>query len=322
MSSPRIVFFGTPEFAIPTLERLHRDWNVCAVVTTPDAPAGRGRRLQSPPIKHAAEKLGISPILQPPLLRDDVFINELSRLEADIFCVLAFRILPHAVITLPKLAFNVHPSLLPRYRGAAPIAHTIIAGDQETGVTTFILSDRVDAGLILLQERVTIPDGLTAGELAQLLAPLCAKAATRTIAAWCDGTLHPTPQDEENATTAPKLYSDRAWIDWQKDARSVRNWIHGHSPEPGAWTLLDGTRLKIYRAHIVEENLTYSIAGSWQMTDSEWLVRCGKGMLALIELQLPGKRRMTAHEFLRGWRGQRCSVFQAPLVTSTDEATG
>lgn len=312
MRSPRIVFFGTPEFAIPTLERLHRDWGICAVVTTPDAPAGRGRQLLPPPIKVAAEKLGIVPILQPSSLRDEAFIGELRQLEADIFCVLAFRILPQAVITLPKLAFNVHPSLLPRHRGATPIAHTIIAGDRETGVTTFILSDRVDAGLMLLQERITIPDGLTAGELAQLLSPLCADIASRTIAAWCDGTLHPTPQDEDSATAAPKLYPDRAWIDWQKDARSVRNWIHGHSPQPGAWTLLDGTRLKIYRSHIVEENLTSSIAGRWQMTNSEWLVRCGQGMLSLIEIQLPGKRRMAAHEFLRGWRGQRCGVFQTP----------
>ncbi|MCX7937013.1 MAG: methionyl-tRNA formyltransferase [Chlorobi bacterium] len=317
---PRIVFFGTPSFAVPTLERLHREWGVVAVVTAPDAPAGRGRRLQPPAVKVAAEQLGIQPILQPPALRDTEFINQLRALAADVFCVLAFRILPPEIFALPQLAFNVHPSLLPKFRGPAPIAHTIIAGERETGITTFILSERVDAGMILLQERIAIPDGLTAGDLAALLAPQCGELASRTIAAWCEGTLKPIPQNDALATKAPKLYAESAWINWNSDAEHIRNWIHGHSPEPGAWTLLDGIRLKIYRARIEESEQYHKQPGTWEMDKSTWRVHCQKGTLELVEVQLPGKRIMQAAEVVRGWRSQRCGVFHHPSVVSHETA--
>lgn len=306
--SPRLVFFGTPAFAVPTLERLHSQWGVSAVVTAPDAPAGRGRKLLPPPIKEAAQQLGIPVILQPQSLRDPEFLAQLQALQPEVACVLAFRILPPEVLSLLPFAFNVHPSLLPKFRGAAPIAHTIIAGERETGVTTILLSERVDAGAILLQRRIEIADGLTAGELAALLAPLCAELAADTIAAWQAGTLLPTPQDDRLATAAPKLYPERAHIDWARPARQVRNWIHGHSPEPGAWTYLEGMRLKVYRARIADESGT-GTAGQWCMEQSRWLVQCGSGTLELLEVQAPGKRIMTAAEFLRGWRGPRCGVF-------------
>ncbi len=317
MSAPRIVFFGTPEIAVPTLERLHRTWGLCAVVTVPDAPHGRGRTLRPSAVKRAAFKLGISPIFEPTSLRDAAFAAALSALEPDIFCVLAFRILPPSLLSIPRLAFNVHPSLLPKFRGAAPIAHAIIAGERETGVTTFVMSDRVDAGAILLQERLPIPDGATAGDVAALLAPLCAELAHRTIQLWIAGALTPTPQVDERATSAPKLHAEKAQIPWDRDARSVRNFIHGHSPEPGAWTLLDGVRLKIYRAEIIEESSTSATAGDWRMDGERWLVQCGQGMLSLVEVQLPGKRSMTAAEMLRGWRGNRTGTFALPTVALT-----
>jgi methionyl-tRNA formyltransferase len=314
MKRPRIVFFGTPEFAVPTLERLHQQWGVCAVVTVPDAPAGRGRRLQPPPVKRAAERLGIETVYQPPVLRDPDFARELAALGADIFCVLAFRILPPVLLSIPSLAFNVHPSLLPKYRGPAPIAHAIIAGERETGITTFILSERVDAGKILLQTPVPLPDGITAGETAELLAPLCAELACQTIEAWCNGTLSPVPQDDTRATAAPKLFPETAWIDWERDARSVRNWIHGHSPEPGAWTLMDGVRLKVYRAHIVDEETAGHMPGQWQIGGQQWLVQCSRGTIALDQVQLPGRRIVDVHQLLHGWRGARAGVFQVPPV--------
>ncbi|MCX8050353.1 MAG: methionyl-tRNA formyltransferase [Chlorobi bacterium] len=312
MSVPSIVFFGTPPIAVPTLERLHRDWSVSAVVTLPDAPAGRGRHRQSPAVKVAAERLGIRTIFQPQSLSDAAFVEQLAALDADIFCVFAFRILPRVLLGLPSLAFNVHPSLLPKFRGPAPIAHTIIAGELQTGVTTFVLSEKVDAGMILLQESLSISDGLTAGELAEILAPRCADLASRTIAAWMNGTLVPTPQDERLATAAPKLHPETAWIDWRRDCRTVRNWIHGHSPQPGAWTLMDGTRLKVYRARLIEEESSHQLAGVWRMTDSAWQVACGRGTLELHEIQLPGKRAVAVADFLRGWRGHREGVFSLP----------
>lgn len=316
MSTPRIVFFGTPDFAVPTLERLHRDWSVTAVVTAPDTPAGRGRTMTPPAVKRAASQLGITHIAQPHSLRDEAFVHWLCELAPDVICVLAFRILPSVLLRIPHLAFNVHPSLLPRHRGPAPIAHTIIAGDRQTGVTTFVLSDRVDAGMILLQRHIDIPDGMTAGELASLLAPLCADLASQTIAAWQAGTLVPQPQDESRATYAPKLYPENAWIDWQRAARTVRNYIHGYSPEPGAWTLLDGTRVKIYRARIISQEPHNELSGSWQMERTQWLVYCGSGVLALQEVQLPGKRIMHVEEFLRGWRGVREGIFRFPQETT------
>jgi len=309
MSTPRVVFFGTPPIAVPTLERLHRDWGVYAVVTVPDTPQGRGRKTQPSAVKEAALALGIEPILEPNSLRDPSFATMLEALKPDVFCVFAFRILPRPLLTIPRLAFNVHPSLLPKFRGAAPIAHAIIEGERETGVTTFVMTDRVDAGAILLQERLEIPDGITAGELAMLLAPLCADIASRTIKLWIEGTLVSIPQRDEFATPAPKLSSERAQIAWDRDARSIRNFIHGHSPEPGAWTTLENSRLKIYRVDIIEEKTPHSIAGQWYIEGEHWLVHCGHGTLGLMEMQLPGKRTMTAAELIRGWRGARAGTF-------------
>jgi len=316
MSAPRIVFFGTPEFAIPTLERLHHEWGIAAVVTLPDAPAGRGRTLRPPPVKRIAQQLGIAPILQPASLRDETLAATLAGIGADIFCVVAFRILPRSLLELPALAFNVHPSLLPKYRGPAPIAHAIIAGERETGVTTFVLSERVDAGMILLQERVPLPDGITAGEAAALLAPLGAELASRTIAAWQAGILRPQPQDDTCATAAPKLHPETAGVDWNGDARTVRNFIHGHSPDPGAWTLLDGVRLKIYRARIADEETEHSTPGQWFMLDNQWQVCCRRGTLVLEQVQLPGRRSLPVEVLLRGWRGAREGTFGVPSPTT------
>ncbi|MCX7929111.1 MAG: methionyl-tRNA formyltransferase [Chlorobi bacterium] len=316
MSNSAIVFFGTPGFAVPTLKRLHQEWGVAAVVTAPDAPVGRGRHLQPPPVKVAAEQLGIAPIFQPSRLNDPAFIAALASISADIFCVLAFRILPTSLLALPALAFNVHPSLLPKFRGAAPIAHTIIAGERETGVTTFVLSQRVDAGAILLQQRVPVPDGVTAGELSDLLAPLCAELASQTIAGWRAGALVPVPQDDSQATAAPKIHPETAIINWNADARSVRNFIHGYSPEPGAWTLLDNQRLKIYRVRILDEHFSSPVAGAWQMDRDRWEVCCACGRLELLEVQLPGRRRMSAADVLRGWRSARSGIFVVPSPTA------
>jgi len=294
---------GTAEFAVPALEALHQSLGVMAVVTLPDAPRGRGQVLSPTPVGLAAVNAGITTILKPASLRDPLFEQQVVALQPDIICVIAFRILPRSIYSLARRgAFNVHASLLPRHRGAAPIHHAIISGDTHTGVTSFLLNDVVDTGTILLQRGIDIPDGTTTGELYSALMALAAQCAVDTAEGLLDGTLTPQPQDDTLATPAPKIFREQCRINWNTPRNDVRNFIHGMSPIPCAWSTFHGDVVKVYRAAFAEAPLS---VGQVEITDTSWLVGCRDGTLALTEIQLPNKRAMPIDEVLRGYRGQR-----------------
>lgn len=302
-----IIFMGTPEFAVPALQALHAEFGVSTVVTIPDKPRGRGLTVSPSAVKQAALDLGITDILQPEKLKDPSFAAEIEARSPDVICVIAFKILPRAVFSLSSNGtFNVHASLLPRFRGAAPINHAIIEGDSVTGVTSFLLDDVVDTGTILLQHSCPVPDGTTAGELYAMLMPMAAECARETTRGLLAGTLHRQPQDDSLATPAPKVFREHASINWQQPVHRVRNFIHGYSPSPCAWTTWNGDVLKVYRASLSDLQLP---AGSWRITETAFIVACSDGSLSLDELQLPGKRRMTIAEMLPGYRGPREGVF-------------
>lgn len=299
---PRIVFMGTPDFAVASLQAIHRVYPVAAVVTTPDKPKGRGLKLQPSPVKAAAEGLGIATVLQPHSLKEPEFHRALELLQPDIIAVVAFRILPRAVYSLAQLgAFNVHGSLLPRYRGAAPINWAIIKGETETGVTSFLLADVVDTGVMLGTRHCGIRDGMTAGELHDALMPLAAELAVETCTALARGTAHGKPQNDEEATQAPKIFREDCHIVWNKSTRDVRNTIHGLSPYPGAWTTMNNTILKIFRADAAVG--TTLAPGEFAINSASFLVGCADGILALRTIQPEGKRAMPIADFLRGYRG-------------------
>ncbi len=297
----KIVFMGTPDFAVPALQALHQAFGVAAVVTVPDKPQGRGLKIVPSAVKQAAIDLGITDIQQPSKLKDPDFLSWLNAIQPDILCVIAFRILPAEVYRRASLgAFNVHASLLPKYRGAAPINHAIINGESVTGVTSFLLNDVVDTGTILRQITFNIPDGCTAGELYDALKPLAAECAVATCRDLIDGTASPQPQDDALACPAPKVFRETSVIDWTATARSVRNFIHGHSPVPAAWTQWNGDIVKIFRASY--SPLTCEM-GMFRIVDGMLIAGCADGAVVIDEIQLPGKRRMLTSDVLRGYRG-------------------
>jgi len=303
----RIVFMGTPEFAVPALRAVHEQFGVVGVVTVPDKPQGRGQSIKPSAVKEAALELGIETILQPAKLKDPEFQTQLSDLRPDILCVIAFRILPREVYSLARLgAFNVHASLLPKFRGAAPINHAIIEGETETGVTSFLLNDVVDTGSLLMQKTIPIDDGTTVGELYAQLMPLAAACAVETCQALIDGTAIPQPQDDTHASPAPKVFRETAVIDWTQSRVRVRNHIHGHSPVPGAWTQWNGDVLKIFRASVVDDVCE---PGTFRIVEDRFVAGCADGALQLDEIQLPGKKRMQAGDILRGYRGPTHGTF-------------
>lgn len=298
-----IIFMGTPDFAVPALRALHAEFGVSTVVTTPDKPRGRGLAVTPSAVKQAAIELGIADILQPEKLKDPAFAHEIAVRNPDVMCVIAFKILPRQVFSLAsKGTFNIHASLLPRFRGAAPINHAILEGDSETGVTSFLLDDIVDTGTILLQQRCQIADGTTAGELYEILMPMAAECACITTRGLLQGNLVPHPQDDSKATPAPKVFRETARIDWLLARTRVRNFIHAHSPTPCAWTEWNGDILKVYRASLAQTTVP---AGSWIIRENKFLVGCADGALSIDEIQLPGKRKMSIAEMLQGYRGLR-----------------
>ncbi len=298
--APRIVFMGTAEFGVPALRALHERFGVSAVVTIPDKPVGRGQQLQASAVKIAAEQCGIAHILQPDKLSDLDFINALQELQPEVICVIAFRILPRTVYTLAsRAAFNIHASLLPKYRGAAPINHAIMNAERESGVSAFVLNDVVDTGNVLLQKRCPISENMTAGELYAALMPLGAEAAVASVEMIVSGDMKLQAQDDSQASPAPKVWREHSAIDWEQSAERVRHFIHGLSPSPCAWTLFNNERVKIYRALASEGRLG---SGEWQMRDGHWFVGCADGCLEITEVQMPGKARTQVRDFLRGWR--------------------
>ncbi len=303
----RIIFMGTPEFAVASLAALlEAGEDVVAVITAPDKPAGRGQKLHQSAVKQYAITQGI-PVLQPEKLRDSSFLKELRSFNADLQIVVAFRMLPEAVWNMPRLGtVNLHASLLPQYRGAAPINHAIINGETESGVTTFLLQHEIDTGNILFSERVAIGHDDTAGDLHDKLMVVGAGLLTKTVKAIGDGKAFPIPQEEIAAGAvlkhAPKIFKEDCLIDWHKPIDDVYNLIRGLSPYPTAYTVLDGKTLKIFKSS--KEETTVGHSPGIPDTDGKSFLKfaCLDGYIQVEELQIEGKKRMGVSEFLRGYR--------------------
>lgn len=302
----RIVFLGTPEFAVASLEALiEAGANVVAVVTAPDKPAGRGMQLQQSAVKQYALAQNL-PVLQPEKLKDPGFLADLASYKADLQVVVAFRMLPEAVWNMPLLGtINVHGSLLPQYRGAAPINWAIINGEEETGVTTFKLQHEIDTGDILLQKRITILPDDNVGTVYEKLMHAGAELLVETIKGLAAGTLKETSQTEIPVTGlkhAPKIFKEHTQIDWNKPAGDIHNLIRGLSPYPAAYTMLQGKVFKIYRSHI-QQGMRDATPGTYD-TDGKSYLRfaAADGWVYVDEVQHEGKKRMDIASFLRGFR--------------------
>jgi len=296
----RIVFMGTAPFAVPSLVRLAGSgYAICSTVTGPDKPRGRGREVSPTPVKEVATRRGI-PVLQPADLKDPEFAGAIRSLEPDLIVVVAFRILPPGVFTIPRLgSVNLHASLLPRYRGAAPINRAIMNGEVETGVTTFFLEESVDTGNILLQARTPIFPEDDAGTLHDRLADVGGEIVLHTVRLIEQGKSVPRPQDPSLASPAPKIFKEDCRIDWNSPAERIRNQMRGLSPSPAAFTTYEGKILKIFRARIAEGSLE---PGTVNAAKDSLVVGTADRPLVIEEMQLEGKKRMTAGEFLRGYR--------------------
>ena len=314
---PRIVFMGTPKFALPTLEKLCDAYPVVGVVTQPDRPAGRGRRCVAPPVKQLAEAEGI-PVFQPERLRTIEAIERLRVWMPDLIVVAAFgQILPPAVIELPRFgALNVHGSLLPRWRGATPVQAALLAGDTVTGVTIMQMNEGLDTGPILAQRELPIYQDETAGELEERLAQLGAELLLEILPAYLSGELQPRPQPEEGVTLTRRLQKEAAALDWQQPARLLERQVRAFSPEPGAFTLWGEERLKILRARALPEGtpLPEAAPGTVFMQGSMPAVMTGEGALVLLQLQMAGKRPMNGDAFLRGKSAVLGSRLTAPAA--------
>lgn len=300
----RLVFMGTPGFAVPSLQYLlEAGYPIVGVITAPDKPGGRGmKQLISSPVKQLALDYQI-PVLQPLSLKSKAFLQELRELRADLQVVVAFRMLPEIVWAMPRLGtLNLHGSLLPAYRGAAPIQWAIIRGERITGVTTFFLQHEIDTGHLLLQREIPILPDDTAGDLHDRMMHIGAGVVLATADQIALGIARPHPQDDANVSHAPKIHHDTGRIDWSLPADRIYDLIRGMAPYPGAWTLLDHQEIKILKArpaHIPEFN---GEPGTLMADHRRLFVKCGSGSLELMELQLSGKRRMRSGDFLNGYR--------------------
>jgi len=305
MNSPlRIIFMGTPDFAVPSLEILvQNQYQVVAVITSPDKPAGRGLKLSTSPVKDVALSHGI-PVLQPEKLKAPAFLDELRSYQADLQIIVAFRMLPEVVWSMPRLgSFNLHASLLPQYRGAAPINWAIIRGEKETGLTTFFLQHEIDTGHIIFQEREPIYDHDNAGSLYERLMRKGAELVLRTVRAIEKNDYPQIPQNlSEPIKTAPKIFKEDCEINWNQPARSIHNFVRGLSPYPTAWTMLKGKICKIYQTSMVDAALEADVATGDYWTDNKkvlWIKAQDKPVM-IEELQMEGKKKMAITEFLRG----------------------
>ena len=291
---------GTPVFAVPSLERLvEHGYKPVAVVTGPDRPRGRGRKLSPTPVKEAALRLGIERIVQPASVKDPAFAEAIIALAPDVIAVVAFKILPPAVyMPARKGAFNLHGSLLPRYRGAAPIQRAVMAGETETGVTTFFLKTKVDTGDMILQWPLAIGPDETAGEVHDRLMDLGAEAVLETVRRIDAGAATTQAQDDSLASPAPRLFPEDGRIPWQRPAEAVHNHMRGLSPYPGAWTHHGEVLLKIYRSRRATGS---GAPGAVIEAGPRLVVACGEGAVEVVELQQQGRRRLEASAFLNGY---------------------
>jgi methionyl-tRNA formyltransferase len=303
----RIVFMGTPDFAVASLDKIvYSKHHVLAVVTAPDKPAGRGKQVSMSAIKEYALEKNI-PVLQPEKLKNPEFLAELKTFNADLFVVVAFRMLPEVVWNMPpKGSMNLHGSLLPDYRGAAPINWAVMNGEKETGVSTFFLTHEIDTGNIILQEKITIGENENVGSVHDRMMVLGAELLVRTLDAIEEGTAAAMPQESmiqtgKEVKHAPKIFKEDCKIDWNKNAREIHNFVRGLSPYPAAWTVFQDKSLKIYAGQIDANAKT--VIGEFETDQKTWLrFGCRDGAYLITELQAEGKKRMGVQEFLRGMR--------------------
>ena len=309
MQKANIVFMGTPDFAVESLKALHENgYTVVGVVTMPDKPSGRGHQLQFSAVKQYALQNNLR-LLQPEKLKDEAFLSELKSLHADLQIVVAFRMLPEVVWNMPRLGtFNLHASLLPQYRGAAPINWAIINGETETGATTFFLTHEIDTGHIILQEKMAISSTNNAGEIHDQLMLMGAQLVLKTVDLILEGKADGNPQKQSAALkTAPKIFKETCKIDWTKTSRELYNFVRGLCPYPGAWTEIvsmsgEPITLKVFETE--EEIVNHQHTPGKLLTDNKTYIKIATadGFLNLRSLQLAGKKRMTAEDLLRGYK--------------------
>ena len=312
----RILFMGTPEFAVESLKALvENSYNVVAVLTMPDKPAGRGYKLQASPVKQYALEKGLT-VLQPEKLKEESFLIQLQELRIDLQVVVAFRMLPEVVWSMPpKGTFNLHSSLLPQYRGAAPINWAIINGEKKTGVTTFFLSHKIDTGDIIFREKTTISESDNAETLHDRLMMMGAQLVLKTVDAVIDNNVTSIPQDELNADKielkpAPKIFKADCRVNWNKNAKQIYNFIRGLSPYPAAWTELQRPeineiiRVKLFASNISEDVDSTNLRNGSIISDNKSFINVitENGLLSITDLQLSGKKRMNVVDFLNGYK--------------------
>ena len=312
--SLRVVYMGTPEFAVEGLKAIHEsEHEVVAVVTVADKPAGRGQKIKMSPVKTYALEQQL-PILQPEKLRDENFLDQLRSFEADLFVVVAFRMLPEVVWQMPpKGTINLHGSLLPRYRGAAPIHWAVINGDKETGVSTFFIQKEIDTGAILLREQLEIKPNDTTGTVHDRMMKLGAKSLVKTLNMIEKGNYTAIDQDEliekEGKSHAPKLFKENTRIDWNRPAEEVHNFVRGLNPFPSAWTTLDDKMFKIHLGSLSSEK-TDRKPGSIRVENKHIFIACSDEWYQLEEVQLQGKKRMSGKDFLNGFQAEQAAKFE------------
>ncbi|MFN3849470.1 MAG: methionyl-tRNA formyltransferase [Spirosomataceae bacterium] len=299
----KIIFMGTPDFAVASLKKLvENGCEVVAVVTAPDKPSGRGLQMNETPVKKYAVSQNI-PVLQPEKLKNPEFLEQLRSFDADLQVVVAFRMLPEVVWAMPhKGTFNLHGSLLPQYRGAAPINWAVINGETETGVTTFFIEKEIDTGKIIFAEKTPILPEDNAGTVHDKLMEIGADLVLKTVRAIEAGDYPQVPQPQDiELKSAPKIFKETCEINWNQSAEQIHNFVRGLSPYPAAWTLLQGKVCKVYKTQIVDNQ---ELSSEPFVTDGKkyLMFRCTDKMLAVEELQLEGKKRMGIEEFLRGYR--------------------
>ncbi|MBR1774142.1 MAG: methionyl-tRNA formyltransferase [Bacteroidales bacterium] len=309
----RIVFFGTPEIAAIELEHLVKSgYNVVGVVTNVDKPQGRGKTLTPCEVKVKAQELGLN-ILQPESMKDENFLNDLKKLQADLQIVVAFRMMPKSVYSMPKYGtFNLHTSFLPQYRGAAPINWAIINGEKSTGITTFLLNDKIDCGEILLQQEIEITESMNVGELYDIMAQKGKKLITDTVDMIANGNFSTIKQDlTAPSKPAPKIFKQDTYINWENTCGNIRNFVRGLSPYPAAKAVFcdfeakKDYEFKVFEVKIYNKSMQNDIGDFWIAEKKHILVQCLDGIVELVDLQLNGKKRMASSELIKGLRLER-----------------
>ena len=301
MSKLKTIFMGTPDFAVPCLEVLQAKTEVLAVITQPDRPKGRGHNLQASPVKQKALEYNL-PVLQPEKIKTEAFTVELEKLQPDLIVVVAFgQILSQRILDIPPLGcVNVHASLLPRYRGAAPIHWSIINGEKETGVTTMLMDAGLDTGDMLLKDKVAITEEMTTEELHDQLMAMGGKLLAETVDGLANGTIIPEKQDDSISNYAGMLNKETGHIDWSKSAVKIHNLIRGLNSWPVAWSMKDGKNYKFWRTKVENRNSDKAPGTVVELRKNSFCIATGEGLLEVLEIQPPSKKRMSAGDLLRG----------------------